>query len=240
MPRRRPTARPAWWAAAALCLASCAGPPPAAPEPVGCFVGPRRDLLRARRAVLVELDARPDCPPEVPPDTTRALAEAVQRRGLFKVEIVRRSDPACRDLPLGATGALTIEDLAGIHRALGCEAVILGAVTDFQSYPRMRLGLYLRMLDLRDGRLLWAVDHTWDSTRRAVQDRIRSYFEREVSGCEPLDWEIVVNSPRAFEQFVAHEAAATLPARNPPPGACRPVRQATSRPAAPRQPTGAE
>ena len=128
MPRRRPTARPAWWAAAALCLASCAGPPPAAPEPVGCFVGPRRDLLRARRAVLVELDARPDCPPEVPPDTTRALAEAVQRRGLFKVEIVRRSDPACRDLPLGATGALTIEDLAGASKARPFVAAIMAIV----------------------------------------------------------------------------------------------------------------
>ncbi len=198
-----------------LVLPSCGHAEPSPGEPIGFYVSSQRDVLRTKRAVLVELRSGTECPPEVPVDTTRSLAEAIQRLGLFQVDVLRRDVPVCRDLPLDRD-TLTLSELARVREALGCDAVILGEVTHFQAHPRMQLGLKLRLLDLRNGKLVWAIAHTWDGTRRATQWRIQQYFQQEVRDYEPLGWEFVLNSPRAFEQFIAWDAASTLPARHLP------------------------
>ena len=199
--------------AAAACLTGCWVPPPP-DEKIGFFLGSRQDLRRTKRVVFVELTPFGTCPPQIAWDMTETLGHALQRRGLFRVDVVRRTDPMCRDLPLDRVEAFSIEDLAQIRKALGCDAVLLGNVSRFQPYPRMQLALYLRMIDLRHGKLLWGVDHTWDSTAVGTERRIRRYFHDEVrEGYDPLGWELILKSPRAFEKFVAHEAAGTLPAR---------------------------
>lgn len=198
-----------------LVLSSCGHSEPPPEEQIGFYVSSQRDVLRTKRAMLVELRSNSDCPSEIPPDMTKSLAEAIQRLGLFQVDVLKRDTPACRDLPLDRD-TLTLQELALVRQTLACDAVILGEVTQFQSHPRMQLGLKLRLLDLRNGKLVWGIDHTWDGTRRATQYRIQQYFQKEVRDYEPLNWEFVVNSPRAFEQFVAWDAASTLPSRYVP------------------------
>ena len=77
--------------------------------------------------------------------------------------------------------------------------------------PRMQIGLYLQLLDLRRGRLVWGLDHTWDTTDRATEQRIKAFFRSRMrDGYGPLDWRMAVTSPKVFQKFVACEVAETL------------------------------
>jgi hypothetical protein len=96
---------------------------------------------------------------------------------------------------------------------LACDAILVGAVTQFEPYPHMQGGLYLRLVDVRTGRLIWSVDHVWDTADEKVRKRIQAFFEHELGKTDdPLKWRLATVSTQAFDRFVAYEAAGTLPA----------------------------
>ena len=203
-------------AAAACLVPGCLETSPSAEGRIACFLSSHEDILRTRRVVFIELAAVDDCPPQVAWDTTRALGSAVQARRLFHVETVRRTDAMCRDLPIEGIEALTLPELAAMRQGLRCDAVLFGRVSHFQPFPRMQLGLYLKLIDLKDGKLVWGVDDVWDTTDQSTERRIRKYFYREVrDGYDPLGHELVLKSPRAFERFIAYEVAETLQRPHP-------------------------
>ncbi|MCD6304142.1 MAG: hypothetical protein J7M21_04185 [Planctomycetes bacterium] len=232
-PRAARTASLACCLAAALCP-GCLGLDGPPDEGVGYFLSPRQDITRIHRVVFVEL-AQDAGTPQAAADTTRALADEILVRRLFHVDIVRRTDPMCRDLPLDRLGALNMKDLAQIRAALECDAVLFGRLTRFQAYPHTKLGLLLKLINLRDGELVWGVDHVWDTADWAVERRARRYFYSTMrGGYEPIGYELILKSPRAFEKFVAYEVAQTLPAPRPadaPQPARRPVESRDVRPA---------
>jgi hypothetical protein len=89
-------------------------------------------------------------------------------------------------------------------------------VRDFQQMPRMHASLYLSLVDVNQGRVVWGVDHYWDTTDRLVEKRIKTFYDvRMRSGYDPMHHEIAMASPRTFAKFVAFEAAQTL--TSPPP-----------------------
>jgi hypothetical protein len=208
------TARLAVVVLAAGMLAGCYRPVEEPVESVNFFLRSPRDVRRVGRVVFVELAPEPTCPPEVAAEMTLAVYKAIQRKSLFHVDLVRRSDPVCQELPIDRVEAFTVDELAKIREKLQCGAVLFGRVSHFKPFPAMQVGLYLKLMDLRGARALWAVDHVWDTTGEGAERRIRRYFDREIrSGYEPLGWELVLKSPRAFERFVAYEVAETLPPR---------------------------
>ena len=104
------------------------------------------------------------------------------------------------------------EDLALIEQELNVDAVIFGTIKRYRSYPHLLMALHLEMVDVRRGRLLWAMEEVWDSTDRQVELRMKEYYDKEVrQGYQPLDWKIMVTSPRAFNKFVVYEVGQTLP-----------------------------
>ena len=67
-------------------------------------------------------------------------------------------------------------------------------------------------------RLVWAVDHHWDTTDKATERRSKRHFSSEMrSGYNRVRWRLGLRSPKLFQKFVADEVADTLPER-PPPG----------------------
>jgi len=143
---------------------------------------------------------------------TTALSHAVQGRGLFGLDVVDRQDPMCQDISMLGRGGLTLTQIREMRQVFKCDGLLVGSISDFRPHPQMQLGISLRMLDLKRGRLLWAVDHVWDTTDRAVEKRIQRYFSDQIrSGYEPMDWQIAMISPKVFEKFIAHELAQTLP-----------------------------
>jgi len=172
------------------------------------------DAIRsANRVVLLPLANQTDSP-GIEEGLEAELLGAIQRRRLFQLQEVAR-EPGARQVLLDpGRRTYTEQDLVAIRKASGADAVLIGLVNRWQPYPRMQVGLYLRLVDLRSGRLLWAVDHVWDATNEHTQRRIATFFHREMgAGAEPFDWQLGTVSPRAFQKFVAWEVAGTLPRR---------------------------
>ena len=72
-------------------------------------------------------------------------------------------------------------------------------------------GVGLKLLDMRDGQLLWALEQVWDSADKAIEQRTKSYFKAQKgSGFAPLHEQLATVSPLEFIKFVSYEVAATL------------------------------
>ena len=75
----------------------------------------------------------------------------------------------------------------------------------------MTIGLRLKLVDLRDGRLLWALEQIWDNSDKTTEYRIKDYFQyQKRSGFAPLREQLVTVSPLEFIKFVSYEVAGTL------------------------------
>ena len=185
-------------------------------------------LQHIRRVALIELAPEKGAP-QIAADMTEALFQALQAKRLFHVDVVRRTDAACRDLPLDRMEPYALENFSEMHRALRCDGAIIGKISQFQTYPRLRIGLYLRLLDLRNGAVIWAVDHTWDTTDKKTEKRIKQFFERCLrGGYDPLQWRLATQSPKTFQKFIAYEIVEhTLPT---PSEVQKPTRASTGAP----------
>jgi hypothetical protein len=193
--------------AAALLAAGCGEPAPR----MNVRLGSPAELNRLRRVVLVNLSDEA-AQPDVAAGMTEALYRALQDRGIFQVERLRGGHPVESLLQKGRQGPFALADLEEIRQLLHCDAVLLGSLTAFQPYPRMQIGLVLRLLDLRSAKTVWSVDLVWDARDKDVQAALRrSLRDRVGREYEPLDWQIGTISPDVFEKFVAHEVVRTLP-----------------------------
>lgn len=180
-------------------------------SPIGYYLAPPESLSRINRVVFVELSGQ-DSYPGIAADMTTTLSHAIQTRRLFRLDVVKKDDPLCKTISLDGQAGFTMQQLRDMRRTFQCDAILLGSVRDFRPHPRTQIGLDLRLLDLKNGRLVWAVDHIWDTTDREVEKRIIRFFNKEMrGGYEPMDWEFAMISPKAFGKFVAYEVANTLP-----------------------------
>jgi hypothetical protein len=172
---------------------------------------------------LVELDNKSSYP-QIATDVTEVLFQALQKKQPFGLAIVRRNNPAWRGLQLDLNSGYqaqnsalavpptyTLEQLTEIRKTLKCDAVLIGTISQFKPYPHMAIGLRLKLVDLRDGQLLWALEQIWDSSDKTTEYRINSYFQYQMrTGYAPLREQLVAVSPLEFIKFVAYEVAETL------------------------------
>ena len=193
------------------------------PMPEYYYLNPDKDLSTVGRTALVELDNNSDYP-QISTDVTQVLFQALQKKQHFGLAVVRRNNPAWRSLQPDLNSAsqtqsstlpvpptYTLDQLTAIRKTLKCDAVLIGTVTQFKPYPHMAIGLRLKLVDLRDGQLLWALEQIWDSSDKTTESRIKSYFKYQMrSGFAPLREQLVAISPLEFIKFVAYEVAETL------------------------------
>jgi len=169
------------------------------------------DLCRLDRVVIAQLQAV-DTSDQYARQVSIELSNALQSRRLFHVDLMEESEALYKDLPLRTAEGLSIAEMSEIRKALDCDGIILGQVRNFRSYPHMQVGLFVKLIDLRRGKLVWAVDHVWDTARKDTAGRIRQYFCSTIrKGYEPVNWQVAMMSPKMFAKFVTYEVAATLP-----------------------------
>ena len=195
------------------------GPARPQPSPIGHFVLPNDRLQHIQRVVFIELEGPPGYP-QIAQGLTQELFQAIQVRQLFRMELLARGDKLYGDLPPINQDGCSFQDLSTLRKLLKCDVVLLGRVSQFQPHPHMRLGLDLKLLDVKSGKLLWAINHTWDTSDKLLQRRIDEYYEDNLARqYQPIDWRLALVSPRAFAKFIAFESAGTLPngAPEPPP-----------------------
>lgn len=174
------------------------------------YLNPHKDLTSLGRVALVELD-NSSAYPAISADLTAALFVSLQKKQFFGLSVVPHDDPAWRGLQENLDSLQALKQLLAMRDALKCNAILVGTVTEYQPYPRMAVGLRLKLLDLTDGQLLWGLEQVWDSADASIRQRIRHYSSQELrSGSAPLQDEMVVISSLRFGKFIAYEVAETL------------------------------
>jgi hypothetical protein len=177
------------------------------------YLNTYEDLRELGRVTLVELDNMSDYP-EISGNMTRALFLELQKKQVFSVVTVNRDDPAWQALQENLDSLQAMQTLLLIREKSKSNGLLVGTITEYRPYPRLAIGLRLKLLDLTDGQLLWGVEQVWDSTDRNVQKRVQTYFRKERrSGSSPLPEELVGVSSLEFARFAAYEIAQTLDGR---------------------------
>ena len=195
----------------AVFLAGCSSAQKGSPSSQSnYYLNPQKPISAIGRVTLIELNNLSQRP-EVSADMTQALFEAIQKRNVFGLTIVYRSDPACKGLLIEGNEDYSLEQLALLRKNLKADAALVGEVTQYYSYPRLAIGLRLKLIDLRDGTLIWAIEQFWDSTDKQVENRAEDFFKTQIrSGFDPIEYRMALVSPRMFLKFVAWEVGQTL------------------------------
>lgn len=174
------------------------------------YLDPGKDLRALGRVALLELNNLSGYP-QIALEVTNALYPAVQKEQRFGLTVVQQDNPAWRDLQESMDSLQAMRQLSTVREMLQCNGLLLGTVTQYQPYPHMVLALRLKLIDLTDGQLIWALEQVWDSGDKSVQKRIEKYSKQQLrSEHTPLGRELVVVSSLNFCRFVAYEVAATL------------------------------
>jgi hypothetical protein len=169
-----------------------------------------KNLTAIGRVAIVELDNNSSYP-QVSADITESLYQALQKKQVFGLTVIRQTESSWRSLQLAPDSTYTLEQLSAIRRTLKCGAIMTGTITQYQPYPHMVVGLRLRILDLMDGQLIWALEQVWDSADKTTEHRVKDYFQHQKrSGFAPLREQLAVISPLEFIKFVTYETAETL------------------------------
>ncbi|MHC4636366.1 MAG: hypothetical protein ACYTBP_02095 [Planctomycetota bacterium] len=162
------------------------------------------------KVVLVELDNESPYP-QVTADVTDALYQEIQKKQVFGIKLLRKSDPACRSLQLNAYGVTDIDNRELARKTLNCDAIILGTITKYYPYPHMVMGLRLKMIDLRDGKLLWALEQVWDTADKSTEYQMKHFYSDQKRVDFPdLRMKLLNVSSLEFLKFVAYQVSVTL------------------------------
>jgi hypothetical protein len=101
-----------------------------------------------------------------------------------------------------------------LREVFDADAVMMTDLTVNQQYRPLSLGIRSKLVDLRTGRLFWALDSVFDSSDPAVAAAARDFAGRATYNPHPFDTSgSILQSPRRFADFVAWCVFRTLPPR---------------------------
>ena len=144
-------------------------------------------------------------------DLANELYSNLQKDSLFGTMLVSRTDPAWNKYRLDAYKAFSQERMQQIKTAMHCDAVLVGTITDYKPWPYMSMGMRLKLIDVRNGQLLWAYENSWDCADVNTKQRMINYFYNNTNTIDSeLQKEMLGVSSINFIKFVAHEATSTI------------------------------
>src|SRR5581483_10743004 len=101
--------------------------------------------------------------------------------------------------------ALPPDFLESLQRLYGADAVVFCQLTEFRGFEPLAVGWRLKLVDLRNGKILWADDEILDARNPAVAAQVRRFYGGD-------GW-LALNSPQMFGRFSLAAILATLPGR---------------------------
>jgi hypothetical protein len=173
------------------------------------YHNPQKDFKAIGRVAFIEI-YNDSTYIQISSDITEELFQAIQKKQVFGLTQVGQNDPAWRNLKIEPESELSPEQIQEIRTKLKCDALMIGKITSFSPHPHTSLGLRIKLLDLNDAQLVWAIDQVWDSTDKKTEQRIKNYFKQQISGSASTQEQLVSISPLQFFKFVSYEVAETL------------------------------
>ena len=193
----------------ALCFILSLGITSAGCSQHGLSVSSHREVSKnfstIKSVCLVELQNKTSYP-QVSEDVTESLHQSLQKKQWFNLSLLKQTDAAWKALEVRPDSAYTLEQLMTARKLLGTDALLIGTVTSYSPYPRMAMGLQLKLVDLRTGQVVWAIQQIWDTADKATQERIKKYFEQQLrSDFSPIGEQLATLSPINFVKFITYE-----------------------------------
>jgi hypothetical protein len=175
------------------------------------YSNPNKNLVNIGRVTIIEMDNKSTYP-QISAETTDAIFQALQKKQVFSLTILQKTDPKWKSLQLDADSTYSFKQLSEVSSTLNCDAVLVGTVTGYQPYPHTSIGLRLKLVDLSDGQLIWAFEQIWDTSDKTLDKRVEKYFEKHLrTDSTTLQEHYLINiSPIKFIKFVAYEVAETI------------------------------
>lgn len=194
-----------------IILPGCIHPVTNESAPNSFYLNPDKNLNQIGRVALVDLTNN-SVVHQISPNVTESLYQELQKQQIFGLTRIRRDNAAWRSLQVDTEMNYTFEQLAQMRKILNCDAVLTGVITGYEPYPHMTIGLRLQMIDLSDGRLIWALEQVWDTTDKTTRHRIEEYYtpKQVILNDENLSGRLGLVSALKFFKFVAHEITQTL------------------------------
>lgn len=200
---------------AALCVLGCIQPPvPPRPKPtilpqVRTFRS--GGLARAGRLRALIL-------PFAHGDRTvsRAVRDAfaIELAKSHRFEVLPLSGPEAElveRLPVWDGGSLDVHSLSVLRRRLNVDAIVVGKILSHRPYSPPVLGLRAQIVSTRTGAVLWGAEATFDGADAGTQYLMEQFHGFWLDDSpRRMGWKVLLNSPRQFNQFVAHQLIATI------------------------------
>jgi hypothetical protein len=174
------------------------------------YKNPAKDLTSIGRIAFLEMTNNTTYP-EITNDLTGELFAAMQKKQIFGLTIIRQSDAAWKSLQMNTEAEYTFQEVQEIRSKLKCDGLLIGTITEFTPHPHTTVGLKMKLLDLRDNQLAWAIEQIWDSSDKTNEQQIKNYLKQQKhSDSSTMQAQLVKISPLEFYKFVSYEVAETL------------------------------
>ncbi|MBN2588257.1 MAG: hypothetical protein JXA96_00210 [Sedimentisphaerales bacterium] len=174
------------------------------------YQNPNKNISDIGRIAIVELQ-NDSSYPQMSNDITESLFQSLQKRQVFGLTVVRQRDPLWKSLQLEPDTTYSLEQMAAVRQTLKCDGVLIGTITEYKPYPHMTMGLRLKLIDLTDGELLWAIEQVWSGSDKITEHKIKKYLkETKSSYSQNSNERITAISPLEFIRYISYEVAQTL------------------------------
>ena len=101
-----------------------------------------------------------------------------------------------------------------LARHPGVDGVMFLEIFGYRAYKPLALGVRGKLVDLRSGDFIWAIDETFDAGNASVISAAEIFQQRDqVTTFSRHSHGSVLSSPRAFAKYVADATFGTLPIR---------------------------
>lgn len=193
-----------------LYASGCTFVKPIVPESGHFYINKSTDFSRIGKVVIFELQEN-EMHPDLAKELSNTLADSLGKKHMFSLSVLHRSDAQWKAIDLHDNTAYSIDELSRFRKELKADAIIFGTITQYHPYPHFLIGVKLKMVDLKNGNLIWAMEQVWDTMDKRLERRMERYYKVNVrSGYEPMDYRVMLNSPRAFNKFVVDEISVTF------------------------------
>ena len=133
-------------------------------------------------------------------------------------EIIQLSTSDLQDLfgykRLPSTGRLPANFLKRIEDQTGANGVLFVDLDSYKPFRPMSLGVRSKLVDLKTGEFMWAIDETFDAGHASVIVGASQFQEiSQVRALSDRTNGSVLHSPRNFTKYVASTIFSTLPKR---------------------------
>ena len=110
--------------------------------------------------------------------------------------------------------ALPENFLRKLEDATSANGVLFVDLDSYRAYRPISLGVRAKLVDIKSGEFMWAIDETFDAGQASVIVGSKIYQENaQVRALSAKTSGSVLHSPRIFAKYVASTAFSTLPMR---------------------------